>query len=340
MNYLFFDVECISCKGGTGKLFSFGYVLTDENFKIIEKDDIVINPDISRAEYDWYVVRKIMTYSLNEIEDKPNFASRYKEIKRLLGDSNNIVFGFDVINDILYVNDECKRYNLPKFDIKAWDVQDFYRQINGTKENKSLKKLVDEFNIDIGCFEEHNSRDDAEMTMLVAKAMCDKLAVSMSDLIKMCDKSFVQARDRKEKTDKDLFSVKLKVLANKYPDRYTWKAICLSDTIKEDSVEDRLKLIEAIFEAGYNYETKISNCSIFVTGNSYGKRDKSCDYNIRERGLDIKKISISELSKLIKKDINENGELIDYDNPFMVALMENLKKQGITYEEYKKQFNN
>ena len=50
---------------------------------------------------------------------------------------------------------------------------------------------------------------------------------------------------------------------------------------------------------------------------------------------------ISELSKLIKEEVSQTGEIeekVDFESPFMVALLESLKKRGITYEEYKKSF--
>ena len=33
--YLFFDIECANCYNNCAKLFSLGYVVTDENFNII-----------------------------------------------------------------------------------------------------------------------------------------------------------------------------------------------------------------------------------------------------------------------------------------------------------------
>ncbi len=38
MRYLFFDIECSEGKS----MCSFGYVLTDEKFRILEKDDFVV----------------------------------------------------------------------------------------------------------------------------------------------------------------------------------------------------------------------------------------------------------------------------------------------------------
>ena len=142
-----------------------------------------------------------------------------------------------------------------------------------------------------------------------------------------------------EKTGK--FAKKLKKIAEKYPERDNWPLICLSDSIIETTTEGRLRLIEAIFNAGYNYGNKVSICSYFVMGDEYGERDLSCDHNIEDNKKDIKKITISELSKLIKEEVSQTGEIeekVDFESPFMVALLESLKKRGITYEEYKKSF--
>ena len=42
MDYLFFDTECANCLHGEGKICSFGYVRTDENFHVLKKKDIHI----------------------------------------------------------------------------------------------------------------------------------------------------------------------------------------------------------------------------------------------------------------------------------------------------------
>ena len=42
MEYIFFDIECANCFNGDGKICSFGYVITDRFFNILEKEDIVL----------------------------------------------------------------------------------------------------------------------------------------------------------------------------------------------------------------------------------------------------------------------------------------------------------
>lgn len=342
MKYLYFDVECISCKGGTGKLCSFGYVLTDEQFNIIDKDDIIINPNLPRKDYDWFVVKKMLSYTLNEIESKPNFEHHYQRIKNLLTNPEHITLGFDVVNDLQYINDECIGYNLTKLDIKSYDVQDFYKQYSGERKRSSLSKLVEILEVSCDNLSEHNSRDDSEMTMLVAKTICEKLSLTLTDVMAICDKSIMQIKERTEKSPRShsrSFAKELKNLAEQYPERKTYPMICLSDTIKETDAGKRLQLIKVIFDHNYNYGSKVSECSIYVANDEIGERDLSYAQNIKE-GKIIKKINIKDLSELLGVDIDENGEIYEQEkyinSPIMLEFQKACEKAGMTLEEFMK----
>ena len=41
MKYLFFDLEYATSKGGNIKICEFGFVITDENFKILDRDNLL-----------------------------------------------------------------------------------------------------------------------------------------------------------------------------------------------------------------------------------------------------------------------------------------------------------
>ena len=57
MKYLFFDIEGACPKLST--IATFGYVLADENFSILAKEDILVNPN---SKYDWYVLKNLLSY--------------------------------------------------------------------------------------------------------------------------------------------------------------------------------------------------------------------------------------------------------------------------------------
>ena len=59
MNYLFFDIECATCRGGKGKICEFGYLLTDDNFNEIKREEILINPN---SPFDWYTLKNLLHF--------------------------------------------------------------------------------------------------------------------------------------------------------------------------------------------------------------------------------------------------------------------------------------
>ena len=60
--YVFYDSESIDIKHKYS--FTFGYVVTDENFNVImPREDIVFNPDIPKQDWDWWAYRKLLRES-------------------------------------------------------------------------------------------------------------------------------------------------------------------------------------------------------------------------------------------------------------------------------------
>ncbi len=185
MNYLFFDIESIDRVHKT--ICTFGYVLTDSKFNILQKEDIIINPNLQDSELDKWALNKIVKYPLERIRTNPTFDKYYDKIKNLIQDSQTIVFGYGLINDIAYVNSESKRYNKELIiddNVKLFEVQDVYKEYSGDKNPMSLKKLAQNLEIDISHLIAHKSSDDAEITMLVAKTLLAKLNIKSKDIKK------------------------------------------------------------------------------------------------------------------------------------------------------------
>ena len=72
MKYLFFDIECAD--GGKATICSFGYVITDMDFNILDHDDILMNP-----EGRFYLTGRAgrpdvnLAYPIEHFKNAPNF---------------------------------------------------------------------------------------------------------------------------------------------------------------------------------------------------------------------------------------------------------------------------
>ena len=177
-NYIFFDVECANCYGGKGKICTFGYVVVDENFTILQKEDVLINPAVEK--WDWYVIKNMLAYKKKQMEAAPKFDAHYLKIAKLL--TENRVCGFDVGLDIKYVNQDCERYNLPGLPVECFDVQDFYKKHTAAENKRGLSGVAEELQLDLTAFNLHKSCDDAEISMLILKELAKITGQSIHQL--------------------------------------------------------------------------------------------------------------------------------------------------------------
>ena len=179
MNFLFFEIECANCFGGVGKIFSFGYVLTDEHFNILERDDILMNPDVTR--WDWYVIKNMVAYDRSIFPEKPKFPEFYPRIAGLF-DRADVVAGYAVENDVKFLLDECKRYSLPSFPVLHYDIQRIIRAKYELSNLISLKKALEMLELPEDSIL-HKSDDDAVYTMRVAEALTKVEGCTLPELI-------------------------------------------------------------------------------------------------------------------------------------------------------------
>ncbi len=169
MNYLFFDCEFASSLGGVEKICEFGYVVTDEHFKPIERGNIIINPNIDNKEWDWYALKHILTRKKKEYFSYPFFPECYPEISRLIREADK-VFGHSILMDIHALECECKRYNLPTLKFEYQDIKDIYKKYASISDDVSLEKMLSSLNV-VGDEKIHDAGADAYNTMLVLKAI-------------------------------------------------------------------------------------------------------------------------------------------------------------------------
>ena len=179
MKYLFFDIECAD--GGKATICSFGYVIADENFKILRREDIVINPQGR-----FYLTGRAgrpdvhLAYPEATFKRAPAFDKFYNKIKALVENEEYYVVGHSIGDDVTYLNKACARYKLEPFSFEYFDTQRMYRELTGDKKSISLEKALAAVEIDER-FRYHQSVEDARATMFLLKALLAKANASFED---------------------------------------------------------------------------------------------------------------------------------------------------------------
>ena len=182
MKYLFFDIECAGVFKNVAKICAFGYCLTDEQFHILEKEDILINPQGGFHLTD----RKgeqgiVLPYKYEEFKKYPSFKEQAERIYSLLQDSDTLVVGHAVQNDVKYLNLESHRFHLPSFGFRFTDTQFLYMNVIGDFSRQyGLGVIAERLGVE---FTPHRAVDDAYATMKVAQALCKAEDCSLPTLL-------------------------------------------------------------------------------------------------------------------------------------------------------------
>ncbi len=182
MEYLFFDIECAGVFKNVAKICAFGYCLVDEQFHILDKQDILINPKGNFHLTD----RKgeqgiVLPYKYEDFKTYPTFPELAGRIYGLLQAENRLVVGHASMNDVKYLNLESKRFSLPSFKFAFADTQFLYmNQIGEFSRQFGLGVIAQNLGVE---FTPHRAVDDAYATMKVAEAMCKKENLSLPALI-------------------------------------------------------------------------------------------------------------------------------------------------------------
>lgn len=270
-SYLFFDCECANCFDGEGKICSLGYVLTDDEFNIIEKQDVVMNP---KCEFDWYILspknKCQLAYSKDYFRAQPDFAAYYKDIKKLFTTGNRKIFGFAVDGDVSFVNTACERAGVDYIQFAAMDLRPVLE-----KEYKQQMKLFEwcQFlKIDVAEIKAHKSVDDAEMTMLCCKALCGKLGISGDELYERLHENVITWEHMfdvmEERRVKREFKAKIEKMMNKkhpFPSKspMNGKQVEVDRSIMKDP-ESAYDICKRIYDHGGVLINKVNNGGYFI----------------------------------------------------------------------------
>ena len=178
--YLFFDIEC--CNGYN--ICSFGYCLVSEDLKIVEKKDIIINPESKFVLSPKGRRAKIeLAYPEEYFYKQDAFPYFYGKIKKLLSQSGYTVVGHSIQSDIYFLAFACKRYHLQSIKIEGYDTQKIYKEYTKSAQVTSLEKIMNALEIEGDNLTLHKSSDDAHATFLVLKELCDRENLSLGELL-------------------------------------------------------------------------------------------------------------------------------------------------------------
>lgn len=315
MNLLFFDIECASVYKTTAKICAFGYVLCDEHFNIIEKEDILINPKgkfhltDGRGEHGL-----VLPYEYGEFKKYPVFPQVYDRIRKLLEDKDNLVFGHATLNDVNYLDLETKRFHLPPFDFTFSDSQLMYMtSIADFSRQFALQYITKDLDVE---FTPHRAADDAYATMRVTEALCKKHGCSCAELEeilrirrgkisnhKIVKPSSAAYGEYKSKCCRE--KAERAKRRSKFYSRVNRRHSVKSDKLKgrvfnfsrqlEYNIEVSIPLVDAIFTLGGKYTQKLAECNCYVC--------EEGDDTVRTRNAissgTVKVISPDELRKII-----------------------------------------
>jgi hypothetical protein len=350
MKYVFFDIECANCFQGHGKICSFGYVITDERFKILEKKDILINP---HSKFHFFGRKNrpgiVLGYDEKTFNSSPDFIHFYKKIRSILTAKHCMNFGFSVLSDASYIKSECTRYAKEMFDYEFIDIQQIYTDYKGLENPSSLIKCASEYGV-TESQDVHKSDDDSYFTMRVLKGLCEETGLSVNELIEkypLCkgwckdgeihseylNYKEVQRSNKLSKMEKltsskrtnwvyrvkensdELNNYIRKVFVNrKSTSDLSCKKVCISSLYEDYHFNEMMNIVSLLAQNGAKYVKNPYATDIFVTYDLIGKGGKEYKCYRKEK-----------LEKALF-----NGSQIE-----VITIDELLKILGTTHEEIK-----
>ena len=288
MKYLFFDIECSVVSKNVAKICAFGYCLTDEKFNILEKEDLLINPQGGFHLTDRKGMRGlVLPYEYGDFKKYPTFQEYADRIYGLLQDKDTLVCGHATMNDVKYLNLESNRFGLPSFEFSFADTQFLYmNRVGDFTRQFGLGLIAQELGVE---FTAHRAVDDAYATMKIAEALCkaEGEGVSLLDVVekygielgKIENYEITQTTSaglklyRQEQERRKEEREKAKAEFYRYADREKRKrakegrlknkTVCFSHPLELDLPLSK-KLLSAAFSQGAFFTSHAEECDVYV----------------------------------------------------------------------------
>lgn len=287
MKYLFFDIECSVVSKNAAKICAFGYCLTDEKFNIIEKEDLLINPQGGFHLTDRKGTQGlVLPYKYEDFKKYPTFPEKAEKIYSLLQDKDTIVAGHATMNDVKYLNLESNRFSLPALNFAFADTQFIYMHlIDDFTRQFGLGIIAEQLGVE---FVAHRAVDDAYATMRVAEAMCKaRGGITLKELLEKYEitlgkienheitlptstsyKAYKKAQERK-KEEREKKKAEFHIFADREKRRRAKDgklknvSICFSHPLEQETELVKSLLKKAFDQAAY-LTYRAEECDIYV----------------------------------------------------------------------------
>lgn len=324
--YLSFDIEC--CDGV--HMCEFGYIVFDSNFNLLEKENILINPEHEFKltgrphEDDLY-----LHFSENEYKSAPIFSDVYGMIKTIILNPSYTIIGFSMKNDGHFLDIACELYNKEPISFEYYDFQRMYKGYSKSKQRPSLERFVSELGIEGITL--HKSDDDAYAVMLGLQSIAKKENKELEDTIQYLQKlagafnrelalgriesQKQRALNGSNKAQKEYLNRYIHQLDEKFPSSRTDRVkVCIGSNFQKYFFNEFLALIELIYKNGGEYIGKASECDVFVLYDYFVEAELQPDSRLQS----------------VKNAIESDGKSIR-----IIALTEYLQELGISIEKLK-----
>ena len=309
MKYLAFDIEAANGYM-LSSICSIGVVIADEQFNILSRENIWINPKTkynlngTRANVgiDLHLDKKLLNAS-------PDFSQVYAKVSALLTDSQYVVLGHAVDSDVRMLNKACERYRLPSINFEFICSQLLYRLYKGEKEVKALSKIADELGV---TFLQHNSEEDAYVAMLTLKYLVEDSGLTVEELLakyhvrKGTNYNFEMSRpvslegqvSKKKLTQVAIERIKEYVFTvKKTSNEYRNTAFCLARSLELSDSAELYQVLKTIAEKGGRYTAKLFKGNVYVTGDNPTEQDAMREMRVaelKEQGL-LKVVTVQDI---------------------------------------------
>lgn len=301
MRILSYDIESTTGNHKDGSMCTFGYCIADEQFNILTQKDIVMKPKTRRFE-----TKIKLHYEREFIKKSQPFPVYYNEIKNLfLG--GGIIIGFSVMNDVEFLNNACTIYNLPIIEYEFLDVQLLYKTVYKKATLSGLSVIASELNID---YLAHRSDEDAKMTLLVLKHICNDKKLTLEEVIRKYHITFgynkkgeVSPCTNGVYTKREInylildFVEKNAKHSRRYKGGLSQKTFAFSDEIRYENVDKFRQIMKRIYDLNGRISS-IESSNVFVS--NVLPLPKKYNDKIEERNKNKRRITVISEEELLK----------------------------------------